>query len=228
MIERKIGEKKITHEKLFEDPDYSFVATRHHELTSLMEYLLRNSLLSEQSLKGPITDLGTGSGVGPLVLRQFSPGYISGVDLPKKARSYYNAGGSSKIDASNIMKLAQADLRHENMYTYLKTRAFNSRSLVTAFNACVMEWRNDQRIWHLYNQEDLYVISDEIGNILEPGGQFLFTSDKWDIPTPNWASQVTEIKGTSLPRLTLSLPSSINRSENIELLRDRFIKILTK
>lgn len=181
-----------TNHQVFEKPENRYVTARTIELSCLLEFLLENGWIKQENLEGPVIDLGTGNGVGLLALRQFTLGYLVGVD--RYERSYYNGySGSSKVSTQEIFNTAIASFRKQDIYDFLKTFPLKSASLVTAFYA---------NGWPGLNE-----IVVEIGKILKPGGQFLFTADQCDISEPVWADESILLRGRGgKESLTLVIP----------------------
>lgn len=177
-------------DKTLRKQENNYVLARALELSSLLSFLLANGWLKQENLEGPIIDLGTGNGVGLLALRQFTLAYLLGVD--QLSRSRYNGySGSSVVSTEEIMEASLSSFRQADVLDFLRRWPYQSASLVTAFYATPMNPK----------------IVDEIGKVLPPNGQFLFTSDQHDVATPTWGDQTVHLEGKGgVNSSTLVLP----------------------
>ena len=111
-------------------------------------------------------------------LRQFSPAYLVGVD--RLQRSGYNGySGSSGISTAEIMDATLSSFRQSDVLDFLKRWPYQTATLVTAFYATSIKPE----------------VVEEIGKVLTPKGQFLFTSDQHDVVTPNWGKSAVNLEG---------------------------------
>jgi SAM-dependent methyltransferase len=233
----------------------NYIRARLIEISSLMNFLLNENLLDETNLKGLIIDLGTGSGVGLLALRKFTTGYLLGIDNAFQQRDHSYAG-SYEVPTPGVTELAIANFKRADIYDFLKNYPVGTATLITAFYAHTLGWHENRcpgsRVSFLPCECDKFPkILDEIGKVLKPGGQFIFTSDEFDI-RPNWSVTTTTLKGKdgeNRATLIIPLPTWVKRDyqdwfkeleysmepelietngKYIGLIRDRRIKIFTK
>lgn len=241
-----LPEEITTLEKL----NNKYLDARNIELSCLLSFLLENNLINKDNLKGPIIDLGTGSGIGLLALRKFTPAYLVGIDDGTHfidgvglVRNWY--AGNYKIPVPEITQLAVGNFRRQEIFNFLKSCSF-SATLVTAFYVDTKSWRDGYQ----------YFLR-EIDHVLAPGGQFLYTTDQTmfystDLSQPNWAEETfhtTGNEGEYFKTLVLPVPEwvrgryQINTQKTgsyleseiyetagyrIGLIRDRIVWIFTK
>ena len=249
------GFTSTSENRVLEELDNNYLKARTIELSVLLDFLLRNHWVNPINLQGPVIDLGTGSGVGLLALRKFTTGYIIGVDRATR-QHYHSYAGQYEVPTPAILNLAVASFRREDMRDFLKHYPLESVTLVTAFYVSMKGWHDNScpaaRFFGC-NCNKVSTIIEEIGKILKPGGQFLATSDGYDIPKPNWATNTVSLVGSEekdrYRPLILPLPiwvrnryhtwfKAIEHSiepeltetngEYIGILRDRNVKVFTK
>lgn len=165
---------------------------RYLEISSLLSYFLDRNLLKKENLKGPILDLGTGSGIALLALREFGPkATLEGIDKDRwwYDRNWYT-GFNYPIPLPGFLEAVEARFEQIDILDCLDLRNFygQKKVLVTAFYANTQEWGDNKK---------LSVIMKEIGELLPPGGQFLLTSDSHGPPRPDWANEEFVLTGTS-------------------------------
>lgn len=163
---------------------------RFLEISSLLDYLLERKWLKQENLAGgPVLDLGTGSGIGLVVLRKFSPNStLEGVDKGGRwndPNPY--TGFNYPIPIPGLLEKVGAGFKRISVEECvdLKYLYGEKATLITAFYTTVNQWG-----------DNLADIIEEIGEILPLGGQFLFTSDCYNIPQPDWASRISALTGT--------------------------------
>lgn len=81
MSEKFLNSLSLPNENLvLQNLDNGYFNARLIEISSLLTHLLETGLLDRGNLKGPIIDLGTGSGIALLAFRKFTTAYLVGVD----------------------------------------------------------------------------------------------------------------------------------------------------
>lgn len=234
---------------LLQNPENGYVGARVIELSCLFDFFLDNGWLNPANLDGGVIDLGTGNGVGLVALRQYTLGDLVGVDERSKS-PHGGYSGSWKISTKEIIETAIAGFHQKEIYQFLSRWPIGSASLVTTLYANVVGWVGDR--YAPDAEQTMKKILDEIGKVLKPGGQFLFTSDQYNIPKPAWATDTNTLKGYGgengltlvlpVPRWVISRygnylqtiphylePEIIDTNgEKIGLIRDRIVHVVTK
>lgn len=202
---------------------YLFV--RFLEICSVLDYLQKKGILREENFGGKIIDLGTGSGIGLLALRQFSSnGDLTGIDNREVWNDINRYTGSRYlIPQQEIIKAALAKFERFNILDFVDLHWLSGEqsSLVTGFYANVMSWVAGlpKVVTGKDYEEGISLVFEEIGGILSSGGQLVFTSES-RVARPSWAREeyiLTGTKGKFSRTLELPFPGW---------LRERFWKLI--
>ena len=233
-----------TNSELLKKLDYGYFTARFIEISFVLDLLLDKKILQKENFTSkPIVDLGTGSGIGLLALRNFTDKELIGIDYNSYFSDCRNSyAGGYKIPTKKLIAKAQASFIKQDMNEYLKELPDESISLATAFYMSREGWfKVTPKIY------------DQLGRVLTPNGQFLLTTDAdLAIPRFDWADKNIHLRGNEgLHKRTLIFevpekfstrhqnlipnarcylePETINsQGIKIGLIRDRNIQIFTK
>ncbi len=123
-----------------------YLSARVLEIGTLLSYLQQIRVLSTLSLEGPIVDLGTGSGIALVPLRERTNAPLIGVDVNTQFNdiSYY-CGGNYAIPNKKVLESVGASFVPDDSIDYL-CEAVSSFSigLLTCFYIDHSSWHS---IW---------------------------------------------------------------------------------
>ena len=235
---------RTTDLELLEKLNYGYFTARYIEISCILDLLLDKEVLQKENFTSkPLVDLGTGSGIGLLALRNFTNKQLMGVDYDSHFSDWRNDyAGAYEIPTKELISKAQASFIKQDMIVYLKELPNESISLATAFYMSRQGW--------LKVTPEIY---DQFGRVLTLGGQFLLTTDADLImPRINWANKNTHFRGNEgvheqtlifdvpekfsakyqnlIPDARCYLENETIKSQGVKigLIRDRNIQIFTK